>query len=86
LEPSYSGVANQQLDQILESGDTDLYNDLVTVCEFILDHPEVAQRDSAALTTSQGIRLRYAVPGRAPYKVFWGSDGPTIEAVFPYPN
>jgi hypothetical protein len=86
LEPSYSGVANQQLDELRESGDIDFYNDLVTVCEFIMDHSEVAQRDSAALTTSEGIRHRYAVPGRAPYKVFWGSDGPTIEAAFPYPS
>jgi hypothetical protein len=86
VEPSYSEIANEQLDQVLVTGDTGLYNALVTVCEFILDNPATAQRDSAAITTNVGIRLRYAVPGHAPYKVFWASEGPTIEAVFPYPT
>ena len=86
MEPAYSRVAKDQLDELLASGDVDLYNDLVTVCEFILDHPASARRDSAALTTAEGIRFRFAVPGRAPYKVFWAADGPTIEAVFPYPT
>jgi hypothetical protein len=29
--------------------------------------------------------LRLPVPGRRPYKVFWTSAGPRIEAVFPHP-
>ena len=86
MEPSYSAIANQQLDQVMDSGDIDLYNGLVTVCEFILDNPATAQRGSSAITTNVGIRFRYAVPGHAPYKVFWASEGPTIEAVFPYPT
>ena len=86
MEPSYSAIANQQLDQVIDSGDIDHYNALVTVCEFILDNPANAQRDSSAITTSVGIRFRLAVPGRAPYKVFWAPGGPTIEAVFPYPT
>ena len=86
MEPSYSAVADEQLDQVQASGNTELYNALVTVCEFILDNPAPAQRTSAAITTDVGIRLRYAVPGHAPYKVFWASEGPTIEAVFPFPT
>ncbi len=68
------------------SGDTELNDAFVTVCEFILDNPAPAQRTSAAINTDVGIRLRYAVPGHAPYKVFWASEGPTIEAVFPFPT
>ncbi len=86
MEPSYSEVANEQLDSLLAAGAIDLYNALITICEFILDHPEQARRSSSALTTNVGIRFRYAVPGHAPSKVFWASDGPTIEAVFPYPS
>lgn len=86
MNPGYSLVADQQLDDLLASGRVDLYDDLVAVCEFILDHPTKAQRWSSAITTHHGIRFRYAVPGRAPYKVFWASDGPTVEAVFPYPT
>ena len=84
--PGYSLVADEQLDGILAAGDTALYNDLVTVCEFILDHPGAAQRDSSAISTAEGIRFRFPVPGRPPFKVFWSSEGPTIEAVFPYPS
>jgi hypothetical protein len=40
---------------------------------------------SAAVQTADGIVFRLAVPGRHPYKVFWSSDGPRIEAIFPYP-
>jgi hypothetical protein len=47
-------VADEQLDQVQASGDTELYNALVTVCEFILDNPAMAQRDSAAITTDGG--------------------------------
>lgn len=85
-EPCYSAVADEQLDELESSGDPDLYNDLVKVCETILDNPGWARERSAAITTRNGIRFRYAVPGREPYKVFWSSDGPRIEAVFPYPT
>ena len=85
MGPCYSQVADEQLDDIEQSGNSQLYNDLVTVCEFILDNPESAQSRSSAITTQQGILFRYAVPGHSPYKVFWSSDGPRIEAVFPHP-
>ena len=82
-EGDYSLVADQQLDQI-EATDTDLYNDVLIVCESIFIDPARAQSMSAAVRTSGGIVFRLAVPGRHPYKVFWSSAGPRIEAVFPY--
>lgn len=84
VEGPYSGVADAQLDE-LESSHPELYNDVLTMCELIFENPERAQSLSSAVRTEQGIRLRLAVPGRYPYKVFWASDGPRIEAVFPHP-
>lgn len=80
----YSEVANAQLDEIENGGDPDPYDALLDVCVFVLAHPGQAQSRSSALTTAEGIRFRLAVPGHHPYKVFWSSDGPRIEAVFPY--
>ncbi len=80
----YSEIANEQLNEI-ETSNSDLYNDVCVLCEFILDHSDKAQSLSSALTTNDGIRFRLAVPGHRPYKVFWSSSGPRIEAVFPYP-
>jgi hypothetical protein len=80
----YSLVADQQLDDI-EATDTDLYNDVLIVCESIFIDPARAQSMSAAVQTREGIVFRLAVPGRHPYKVFWSSAGPRIEAIFPYP-
>lgn len=82
---SYSEIADEQLDELEAGGDIALCNDVLTVCQFIVNAPEQAQGMSSAITTSAGIRFRLAVPGHAPYKVFWSSDGPRIEAVFPYP-
>lgn len=84
VEGSYSVVADEQLDE-LEASDPELYNDVLTVCELIFTQPGRAQSTSSAIQTEQGIVLRFAVPGHAPYKVFWTSDGPRIEAVFPHP-
>jgi hypothetical protein len=80
---AYADVANEQLDE-LEAADSQLYNDILTVCELIFNSPERAQSMSTAIRTDEGIRFRLAVPGRPPYKVFWSSDGPRIEAVSPY--
>lgn len=79
----YSEVADQQLDE-LQVSDPDLYNDILTICELVFDHPSRAQAMSAAVQTPGGIVLRLAVPGRFPYKVFWTSSGPRIEAAFPH--
>ena len=83
-EAGYSEVADEQLDA-LEASDPDLYNDLLGVCDAIFEAPGHAQSMSAAVQTADGIVFRLAVPGRHPYKVFWSSSGPRIEAVFPYP-
>lgn len=80
----YSEVADHQLDAVQES-DPDLYNDILTICELVFDHPSQAQAMSTAVRTPGGIVLRLAVPGRLPYTVFWTSSGPRIEAVFPHP-
>lgn len=79
----YSEVADEQLND-LEATDPDTYNDVLEACESIFEDPTWAQANSSAIQTSQGIRLRLPVKGRH-HKVFWSSDGPRIEAVFPYP-
>lgn len=84
-DDSYSEVADGQLDEI-EATDVDLDNDVLTVCELIFTHPDRAQSMSTAVHTKEhGIVLRLPVPGRAPYKVFWTTSGPRVEAVFPHP-
>ncbi len=84
IEGEYSEIADQQLDN-LEERDPTLYNDVLTVCEAILLTPGRAQSMSAAIQTEHGLIFRLAVPGRHPYKMFWTSSGPRIEAVFPNP-
>ena len=80
---SYSKVANQQLDE-LEARDPALHDAVLTMCESIFDHPKRAQSLSGAITTEQGIRMVLPVPGFPPYKVFWSTEMPRVEAVFPY--
>lgn len=81
---SYSAVADEQLDE-LESTQPDLYNDVLAVCELIFTNPARAQSMSTAIQTKSGLVLRLPVPGHAPYKVFWTTAGPRVEAVFPHP-
>ena len=80
---SYSKVADQQLDE-LEARDPALYDAVLTAWESIFDHPERAQSLSGAITTEQGIRMVLPVPGFPPYKAFWGTELPRVEALFPY--
>jgi hypothetical protein len=82
---SYSQIADAQIDELEAGPDLTLYNAVLEVCELIFNSPDQAQSESAAITTENGIRFRVAVSGHYPYKVFWSSDGPRIEAVFPYP-
>ncbi|MCL2467357.1 MAG: hypothetical protein FWF02_02890 [Micrococcales bacterium] len=82
---AYSQVAADQLD-IAETADPGLYRDLVDTCEAILDDPSRHRAAASAVVTHDGVVLRTPVPRRPPYKVFWSSDGPRIEAVFPYPT
>ena len=80
---AYSQVADEQLDE-LERRDPALYDAVLTICEHIFDHPEQAQSRSRAIKTAEGIRMVLSVPGFPPYKVFWSTQSPRIEAVFPY--
>lgn len=84
-EGAYSEVADQQLDALERGPDVDLYNAVLDACELIFRLPAQAQARSTAITTAQGVRLRLPVAGHPPYKVFWSSEGPRIEAVFPHP-
>jgi len=82
---AYSQVADEQLDSLEAGPDVDLFNAVLDACELIFRLPAQAQARSTAIATAEGNRLRLPVAGHPPYKVFWSSDGPRIEAVFPHP-
>lgn len=82
---AYSEVADIQLDTLEAGPDAELYNAVLDACELIFRLPGQAQAASTAITTTAGIRFRLPVNGHPPYKIFWSSDGPRIEAVFPHP-
>jgi len=84
VEGDYSEVADTQLDE-LEQHDAALYDAVLAACELVFAAPDVARSYSAAITTTNGVVLRLPVAGHPPYKVFWSSAGPRIEAVFPHP-
>jgi hypothetical protein len=84
-EGNYSEVADAQLDALESGPDVDLYNAVLDACELIFRMPGQAQALSTAITTKDGIRMRLPAPGHPPYKVFWSTEGPRIEAVFPHP-
>lgn len=84
-EIGYSEMADQQLDTLESNGPAALYNAVLDICESVFADPGTVQARSSAITTTEGIVLRTAVPGFADYKVFWTTEGPRIEAVFPYP-
>lgn len=84
-DDAYSQVADAQLDAWESGSDADLYNAVLDACELIFRLPAQSQARSTAVTTAEGVRLRLPVAGHAPYKVFWSSDGPRTEAVFPHP-
>lgn len=81
----YSQVADAQLDALEEGPDPGLYNAVLDACELAFRAPDLARQRSTAITTREGIRLRLPVAGHPPYKVFWSSEGPRLEAVFPHP-
>lgn len=81
----YSTVADEQLDALERGPDVDLYNAVLDACELVFRSPEHAQARSTAVSTKEGFVLRLPVPGHAPYKVFWSTDGPQVRAVFPHP-
>ena len=80
----YSPTAEEQLDALEVGPDVDLYNAIIQACELIFLAPEIAQNLSTAFITMDGIVFRLPVAGYPPYKVFWSTAGPRIEAVFPH--
>lgn len=84
-DDAYSDVADQQLDALERGPDIELYNAVLDACDLIFRLPAQAQARSAPITTQEGVRLRLPVAGHPPYKVFWSSEGPRIEAVLPHP-
>jgi hypothetical protein len=84
-DADYSEVADAQLDELQQSPHIDLYNAVLDTIELIFKLPGQAHALSTAITTNEGIRLRLPVIGHPPYKVFWSTGGPRIEAVFPHP-
>lgn len=84
-EEAYSAVADEQLDRLEAADDVELYNAVPATISLVFDSPGLAQSLSSVITTSDGLRLRLPVEGHPPYKVFWSSAGPRIEAVFPHP-
>lgn len=84
MNDDYTPTAWGQLDA-LEEKDPALYLDVLTVCELVFDNPSLAKTMSTTIVTTEGPRRRLPVPGGYPYCVFWSSEGPRIEAVFPYP-
>ena len=84
-DDAYSRVADKQLDSLEAGPDADLYDAVLDACQLIFRLPAQAQARSTAIRTPDGIRFRLPVAGHPPDKVFWSSDGPRIEAVFPHP-
>lgn len=82
---SYSEVADEQLDAPEQGHDVELFNAVLDACDLVFRAPARARAMSTAIRTREGIRFRLPVPGHPPYKVFWSSEGPRIEAVFPHP-
>lgn len=85
-DDAYSEIADSQLDDFERGADADLYNAILDACELIFRLPARAHSLSTTIVTSDGRTvLRLPVAGHPPYKVFWTSPRPRIEAVFPRP-
>jgi hypothetical protein len=84
-EQLYSAVADAQLDLLEVGPRADLYDAVVSTCMQVFDEPALAQSLSTVIATERGLVLVLPVPRHPPYKVFWTSAGPRIEAVFPRP-
>ncbi|MEX7469074.1 hypothetical protein AB4Z39_05105 [Mycobacterium adipatum] len=86
MSADYSQVASDQLDALEQCPDPGLYSAVLDTIDLIFRVPGQAQALSTAITTADGIRMRLPVIGHPPFKVFWSTDGPRIEAVFPHPG
>jgi hypothetical protein len=85
-EGLFSDVAAAQLAELERASDPSLFNAVLDACALVLRLPGKAQSLSSAIVTADGRTiLRLPVAGHPPYKVFWSSAGPRVEAVFPHP-
>lgn len=84
MSDDYSSRAVDQLDAMEAGDDMHLYNAVLVMVGVIFDNPSLARAMSTTVRTDVGLRRMLPVPGRHPYKVFWSTDGPRVEAVFPY--
>lgn len=85
MNPEYSSVAIRQLDALEAGADVGLFNAVLDAIQMIFDGSEDVRSLSGAFVTDQGICMKLAVPGYPHWKVFWSTDGPSIEAVLLYP-
>jgi len=83
-DDAYSEVAWAQLDELAAGPYFDLYNAVLDACALVLEVPDQMRKHSTSVTTREGVVLSLPVTGYGPYKVFWSTSGPRIEAVFPY--
>lgn len=79
----YSQTADRQLDA-LQVEDPVAYEHVLTTCELVFDEPAVAQANSSAIQTPDGIVMALPVRRLPGYKVFWTTERPRVEAVFKY--
>ena len=80
-----SELAQLQLAELANGSNVDLYQAVVDACKLILTSPGRAHGMSSAIISFKGPVLRLPVVGHPSYKVFWTTEGPWIEAVFPHP-
>ena len=85
VEGDFSSVADAQLDELEAGSNPALYNAILDACDLVFRLPSQARSLSSAISTEHGILLRLPARGHFPYKVFWWTDGPRIEAIFPHP-
>ncbi len=82
--------------QDLKLKDPDLYKAIQEACTHIIEHPLRAQAQSTGIQVpranedgvirGRGMLMRLPVVGHPPWKVFWTTVRPRIEAVFEYPT
>ena len=85
MSSRFSDVALHQIAALAKDPDRDLYDAVVEACTLALTNPARAQSMSSVIVSFGGTVLRLPVLGHPPYKVFWTSALPRIEAVFPHP-
>lgn len=84
-DEDYSDFAANQLDELEQHGDPDLYDAILDAIDIIFRKTSLAHELSTAFTTKDGIRMTLSVPGYLEYKVFWRTEGPAVVAILRLP-